>query len=140
MRNLYLVCLCLILFAACEREAHTPTSPISDTFDPAGATLLASGMFVGSGGYTVTGTASVYEKDGTRTLVLDPYSSSNGPDLRVYLSRDEQANSALNLGFLKSTTGKQSYAIPGNANIAEFLYVHIWCQQFSVQFGRAALD
>lgn len=130
----------LILFCACQPEENTPTQPINDTFDPDGATLIASGVFMGSGGYTVMGTASIYEKSGTKTLVLDPYSSSNGPDLRVYLSRDENANSALNLGFLKSTTGKQSYTIPGNPDIAEFSHVHIWCQQFSVPFGRAAID
>lgn len=131
----------LILFlTACTAEENTPTKPINDAFDTDGATLIFSGMFMGSGGYTVTGKASVYEKDGVKTLVLDPYSSSNGPDLRVYLSRDENANSALNLGFLKSTTGKQSYTIPGNPDIADFSHVHIWCQQFSVPFGRAALD
>ncbi len=130
----------ILFLAACAAEENTPTKPIDDTFDPDGASLIVSGMFMSSGGYTVTGTASVYEKDGVKTLVLDPYSSSNGPDLRVYLSRDENANSALNLGFLKSTTGKQSYTIPGNPDIAEFSHVHIWCQQFSVQFGRATLE
>lgn len=138
MKNIFIFF--LILFCACQPEENTPTQPINDTFDPDGATLIASGVFMGSGGYTVMGTATVYEKDGAKTLVLDPYSSSNGPDLRVYLSRDENANSALNLGFLKSTTGKQSYTIPGNPDIAEFSHVHIWCQQFSVQFGRAPLD
>ena len=138
MKNCFIFC--LMVFCACEPEENTPTQPINDTFDPDGATLITSGMFMGSGGYTVMGTATIYEKNGAKTLVLDPYNSSNGPDLRVYLSRDENANSALNLGLLKSTTGKQSYAIPGNPDIAEFSHVHIWCQQFSVQFGRAPLD
>lgn len=138
MKNILMIL--FILVWACQPEENTPTKPINDTFDPDGATLIASGVFMGSGGYSVMGTASIYEKNGTKTLLLDPYSSSNGPDLRVYLSRDENANSALNLGFLKSTTGKQSYTIPGNPDISEFSHVHIWCQQFSVQFGRAPLD
>jgi hypothetical protein len=75
-----------------------------------------------------------------KVLLLDPFSSQNGPDLRVYLSKDASGGSFINLGRLKSTTGKQSYDIPGNPNLDEYSYVLIWCQQFSVGFGRAMID
>lgn len=129
----------VLVLAACSEEENTPTQPIDDNFDPTGATMLKSEPLMGSGGYTVTGTVSIYEKNGEKILVLDPFSSSNGPDLRVYLSRDANANSFLNLGLLKSVTGKQSYSIPGNPSIDEFTHVLIWCQQFSVKFGGAEL-
>jgi len=139
MKNFLLLSAALVLFA-CDADENTPTQPIDDDFDPIGATLIKDGMFVSAGGYTVTGTASIFEKNGNLFVVLDPYSSSNGPDLRVYLSRNETATSFVNLGLLKSTMGKQSYAVPVSVNINEFSHVHIWCQQFSVQFGRAMLN
>jgi hypothetical protein len=139
VKNFLLLGVALVLLA-CDADENTPTQPINDDFDPIGATLVQDGMFVSAGGYTVIGTASIYEKNSSLFLVLDPYSSSNGPDLRVYLSRNEGATSFVNLGLLKSTMGKQSYAIPAGVNITEFSHVHIWCQQFSVQFGRAMLN
>lgn len=137
MKSIVILLLSVVFVSSCSEDENTPTAPINDTFDPTGATLIKDGMFVGAGGYAVSGTATLYEKDGKKYLVLDPFSSSNGPDLRVYLSTDANASSFLNLGLLKSVTGKQSYVIPGNPNLANYTYVHIWCQEFSVQFGRA---
>lgn len=125
---------------ACNVEENTPAQMIDDDFDITGASLLKEGIFMGVGGHSVSGTASIYEKGGKHYLLLDPYQSQNGPDLRVYLSRNESATSFVSLGLLKATTGKQSYAIPAGLNISEFSHVHIWCQQFSVEFGRAPLD
>ena len=129
----------VFILIACSEENNTPTGPIVDNFDPSGATLLKSGSFIGSGGYTVKGTASLYEKKGKKVLVLDPFNSSNGPDLRLYLSRDANANSFISLGLLKSTVGKQSYTVPGNPDIMESMHALIWCQQFSVKFGGSEL-
>jgi len=140
MKKRYLIIGLIIIFVSCaEDENNTPTKPIDDTFDPTGATLIKEGMLMGSGGYTVMGTATIYLKDGVNVLVLDPFSSSNGPDLRVYLSRDVSASSFLNLGMLKSIMGKQTYVIPGNPDFTEFTHVHVYCQQFSVSFGKAEI-
>jgi hypothetical protein len=72
--------------------------------------------------------------------LLDPFSSQNGPDLRVYLSKDANASSYISMGKLKSTTGKQSYEVPGNPDVADYKYIMIWCEQFTVVFGRAELQ
>lgn len=128
----------LVLLLACGPEDATPTAPANDTFDPTGQTLLRQGSFTSSGSYTVTGTAAIYQDgNGNRTLVLDNFSSSNGPDLRVYLATTVQATSFVNLGFLKSTSGRQTYAIPAGTNVAEMRFALVWCQRFSVRFGSA---
>jgi len=125
---------------ACEEENNTPTKSINDDFDPLTAMKLKMGDFTGVGGHSVSGMAATYDDNGSKILLLEPLNSQNGPDLRVYLSKDQNAGSYINLGELKSTTGKQSYSIPGNPNLDEYPYVVIWCQEFSVGFGRAQLQ
>jgi Electron transfer DM13 len=131
------IVLLVIALISCQEENNTPTTPVNNTFDINNATLLKQGMLMGIGGHTVSGTASIYEQEGKKYVVLDPYSSQNGPDLKVYLSTTVNASSYINLGALKSITGTQVYAVPGNPDLDEYPYVHIWCEQFSVEFGRA---
>lgn len=135
-------CFILLLAAivSCEVEQNTPVKPADDVFDEATATVIKQGMLMGIGGHTASGTATIYDNDGKKFVVLDPYTSQNGPDLKVYLSKNVNATSYLNLGPLKSTMGKQVYAVPGNPDIGQYLYVHIWCEQYSVEFGRAEMQ
>jgi hypothetical protein len=130
----------LMLQLACTAENATPTAPAPvPTFDPTNATLLKSGNLEGIG-HTVSGTASLYESEGIVYVLLDPFSSQNGPDLKVYLSTDVNASNYISLGKLKSTAGTQAYPVPGMPAVANYTYVHIWCEQFSVVFGRAAIN
>lgn len=134
------VILMFCMFLSCEEENNTPTKPVDDNFDPTMATKLKMGSFVNVGGHTVSGMASTYDDNGIKVVLLDPFTSQNGPDLKVYLSKDANASAYINLGNLKSTAGKQSYNIPGNPNLDEYPYVLVWCQQFSVGFGRAEIQ
>lgn len=129
----------LIVFTAiaCSKNDATPSVPASDTFDETKATLLREGTLVGNMSYAVAGKAKIFDDSGKKVLLLDNFTSSNGPDLRVYLSTTEDAAAFINLGKLKSTTGKQSYEIPGQPDFTRYKFVLIWCQQFSVQFGRS---
>jgi hypothetical protein len=131
--------LLITFLSGCEVEENTPKKPIDDDFDSEAATLIKEGVLIGIGGHTASGTAGLYDDNGQKFVVLDPYESQNGPDLKVYLSKNQGASSYINLGPLKSVTDKQAYAVPGNPNISEYTYVHIWCEQFSVEFGRAEL-
>lgn len=124
--------------ASCKEETVTPSNPVTDDFDVSQATLIKNGALVGVG-HNVSGTAALYEWSGKKTVLLDPFSSQNGPDLKVYLSKDENATEYINLGAMKSTTGKQSYEVPGNPDVTDYKFVLIWCQQFSVLFGKAEL-
>lgn len=126
------------LLIACQEENATPTKPIDDGFNTTTATLIRGGMFIGVG-HSVSGTAAIYEKDAKYYVVLEPFTSQNGPDLKIYLSKDQTIDSYLNLGAMKSTMGKQSYLIPDNVAIADYDHVLVWCQQFSVLFGKAEM-
>lgn len=139
MKKLLFVLL-LIATVSCAIEENTPVKLADDMFDETTATVLKQGTLIGIGGHTANGTATLYDSDGKKFVVLDPYMSQNGPDLKIYLSKDVNASSYLNLGALKSTMGKQVYAVPGNPNITQYPYVHIWCEQYSVEFGRAEMQ
>ena len=114
----------------------------------AGPVELALGEFA-SLEHTTTGTALVLElDDGRRFLRLQDLETSNGPDLRVYLSSvpasddwyvydDEEF---VDLGGLKGNLGSSNYAIPANVNLADFETAVVWCRRFSVGFGVAPLD
>lgn len=134
--NILLMIIFSMLLLSCEEKDATPTTPVGDTFDPATATLIKQGMLEGIG-HTVSGTVSVYTQNTNGVILLDPFMSQNGPDLKVYLSEDINATKYISLGKLKSTNGKQSYQVPTGVDLSKYKYVHIWCEAFTVVFGRA---
>jgi hypothetical protein len=141
MKTLLSIFAIMICISCNEDENNTPTAPVDDPFDPMGmqVTLLKQGTLTGVG-HTVSGTVKVYDDSGKKVVVLDPFSSQNGPDLKVYLSTDENATQYINLAALKSTTGKQSYDVTGMPDLDQYKFVLIWCQEFSVLFGKAELQ
>lgn len=130
--------LILILTCGCTADNVTPTGAIDDPFDTTQATLIKKGTMMGIG-HTVSGVAAVYQQGANLVVLLEPYSSQSGPDLKVYLSKDANASEYIRLGNLKSTSGKQSYAVPGTPDISQYNFVHIWCEQYTVVFGQAEI-
>lgn len=141
MKKIIILLLVVFSISCSEEENNTPTQPVDDPFDPMemDVTLLKQGTMMGVG-HTVSGTVKVYDGDGKKVVVFDPFESQNGPDLKVYLSTDENATKYVSLGALKSTTGKQSYDVDGMPDLAEYKFVLVWCQEFSVLFGKAELQ
>lgn len=141
MKTLLSIFVILISISCNEEDNNTPTVPVDDPFDPMEmqVTLLKQGTLTGVG-HTVSGTVKVYDDAGKKVVVLDPFSTQNGPDLKVYLSTDQNATQYINLGALKSTTGKQSYDVTGMPDLDQYKFVLVWCQQFSVLFGKAELQ
>jgi cytoskeletal protein RodZ len=130
-----------------EAEEAAPPSDATVEAEPTGPVALASGSFSSRNRYTVTGTATVFElEDGTRTLRLEDFESTNGPDLFVYLTVADEADSDpalggefVDLGVLRGNIGNQNYAIPDDVDLDRFDTVVIWCRRFSSSFGAADL-
>ena len=108
---------------------------------------LASGLFH-SGAHETKGTAAVFQlADGKKTLRLTDFTTSNGPDLHVYLVAADDAKDSdavtkagfVDLGSLKGNIGDQNYDLPANTDLAKYRAVTIWCKRFSVNFGTAPL-
>jgi hypothetical protein len=110
-------------------------------------TALVTGAF-NSVAHETRGKATIYRlTDGTRVLRLTEFTTSNGPDVRVYLvaapdaADDETVKKAgfVELGKLKGTDGDQNYDVPAGLDLSKYRAVTIWCRRFSVNFGTAPL-
>lgn len=112
-----------------------------------GLTAFTQGNFK-SLAHATTGLASVYQlADGRRTLRLTQFETSNGPDVRVYLTAGEieKGNDAIreagfvDLGSMKGNKGDQNYEIPPEVDLNKYKHVTIWCRRFGVNFATAPL-
>ncbi|MCY0944298.1 MULTISPECIES: DM13 domain-containing protein [Streptomyces] len=124
--------------------AAAPTGPAAST------ATLAGGTFT-SHEHATTGKAALIRlPDGSHTLRLEGLETSDGPDLRVWLTdapvlegvagwRVFDDGAHVSLGKLKGNKGDQNYAIPADVNLAAYTSVTIWCDRFDVSFGAAAL-
>jgi hypothetical protein len=113
----------------------------------AASNKLATGQFH-SGAHETKGNAAVLQlADGKKTLRLTDFTTSNGPDLHVYLVAANDAKDSdavtkagfVDLGSLKGNIGDQNYDLPANTDLAKYRAVTIWCKRFSVNFGTAPL-
>jgi Electron transfer DM13 len=94
------------------------------------------------------GTATIFQTgDGTHILRLTNFSTSNGPDVHVYMVAADDAKDVatvenagfIDLGVIKGNIGDQNYSLGSDLDLAKYRAVSIWCKRFSVNFGAAAL-
>jgi hypothetical protein len=134
-----------------DRSPAATSSPATEGNPaPSGNQILATGAFV-SHEHETTGTAQIVRlADGRRQLVLRDLDTSNGPDLRVWLTDQPVIDGKagwrvfddgewVELARLKGNRGDQAYEIPPSMNLADARSVSIWCKRFAVSFGAAAL-
>lgn len=119
------------------------------TTTPPGPVLLAEGEFV-SQEHATSGAAQLIEQpDGSIVLSIADLDTSNGPDLRVWLT-DQPVDPDdwfvfddgyhVELGALKGNLGDQVYEVPADVDLDRVGSVSVWCARFSVSFGAAALE
>ncbi|MFJ8047430.1 DM13 domain-containing protein [Streptomyces luteogriseus] len=88
--------------------------------------------------------------DGSHVVRLEDLDTSNGPDLRVWLTdapvKEGRAGwhvfddgAYVSLGKLKGNKGSQNYVLPADVDPSRFTSVTIWCDRFDVSFGAAEL-
>ena len=108
---------------------------------------LVSGQFY-SILHPTAGTATISQMgDGSRLLRLTSFSTSNGPDVHVYMVAADDAKDVatvetagfVDLGVIKGNIGDQNYTVGSDLDLAKYRAVSIWCKRFSVNFGAAAL-
>ena len=129
-------------------ESGSPT--VKPTPSPTPPVVLAQGTFI-SHEHQTTGTAKIIKlADGSRILRLENLSTSNGPQVEVWLSdqpviegRDGwfvfKDGNHLSLGPIKGNRGNQNYPIPDSVNLNDYSAVTLWCARFYVSFGAAEL-
>lgn len=109
-------------------------------------TLLSQGTFASLAHHT-EGSASLYKQDQKFVLRLMNFSTSNGPDVHVYVTPGAGTDNAaikngkfLDLGVLKGNIGDQNYTLPASFDPAQYQGVSIWCKRFNVNFAGASLS
>ncbi|BCB81523.1 DM13 domain-containing protein [Phytohabitans flavus] len=122
----------------------------SQSAAPDGPTVVRQGTFI-THEHQTTGTARIIRNaDGSHRLELVALDTSNGPDLRVWLSDQPVKEGTagwrvfddgqwVELGRLKGNKGDQAYAIPAGTDLDRLGSVSIWCKRFAVSFGASTL-
>lgn len=115
--------------------------------DASAPVALATGKFHGVH-HETEGLATVYRlADGKRVVRFTNFSTSNGPDVRIYLvAAPDAADNAtvqsagfVELGPMKGNQGDQNYDIPAGVDLSKYRAVTIWCKRFGVNFATAPL-
>ena len=136
--------------APISTHSSSTTPPTVSVQRSAAPKILLTGKLI-THEHETSGTVAVLElPDGSRVLRLENLDTSDGPDLKVWLSDartvagragwhvfdDGQYRS---LGSLKGNHGNQNYPIPTDVKLEDFRSVVIWCDRFNVSFGAARL-
>ncbi len=135
------LCFLVLCFggSACTKQNATPTEALMENIDPT-SSFNMKGKFENGPFGSVSGKAYLSISSNQKSLVLENISSSNGPDLHVYLSKEIQPINFIDLGKLKSINGTQVYTIDSNVNIQDFKFALVHCQQFNHLFGSANIQ
>jgi hypothetical protein len=126
-----------------------PSSTAAPTISNTPATL-ARGTFVSHEHDTRGSVALLRLADGSRVLRLEGLDTSDGPDLKVWLTDAPVVSGStgwhvfddgkyVSLGDLKGNKGNQNYAVPPDLDLTGYRSVSIWCDRFNVSFGAAEL-
>jgi electron transfer DM13 len=123
-----------------------PAPPADEQPDVPLAGVVASGSFRSLEHGTSGKVLLIRGSDGTVTLRLEDLDTSNGPDLRVFLSEVPASDDwhaygerFVDLGALKGNRGNQNYSVPAGTDLSKYRSAVIWCRRFKVGFGVAGL-
>ncbi|MBI4942302.1 MAG: DM13 domain-containing protein, partial [Actinobacteria bacterium] len=124
--------------------APAPAAPGSPS--AAGPQVVAAGDLVSLAHETSGRVTLVALPDGGHAVRIEDLATSDGPDLRVWLSakaladvEDAGEGRWLELGPLRGTRGALTYPVPAGTDVSQFASLVIWCKRFSVGFGAAPL-
>ncbi len=136
-KNIVVLFCGLFFLASCKK--NTPPTFVNEIL-PSATTTLASGIFVSSA-HTTSGTVKIVKDSvNRRFLVFENFKTDGGPDLRTWVSPNNDGSNSQELGFLKATAGNFSYELDPSFNYTTNNHVLIWCRQFAVLFGYAVLN
>lgn len=103
-------------------------------------TLAKSGTFKGLSKHVTTGGVSIVQTENGYIAVLENNFSLDGaPAPTLGFGKDGKFDQATEFTKLASTKGAQVYSIPSSINPADFNEFYVWCADFTVPLGVAAL-
>ena len=141
MRNVIIIFVIITtaFFSSCKKASTETLDQVINPMDTT-AILVYGGTFSSGPSGTVTGRAKIYFKEGKYILALENFLTTNGPDLKVYLSKEMFPVNFIKLGDLQSTNGNQLYNITGNPDFTAYKYALIHCEKYNHLYGYAELN
>lgn len=135
--NTLLILFLSIAVVACKKSA---LDYVNEDIPAPGGVMLTKGNFMRSS-HPTSGTARIVKDSSNRTfLIFENFSTDNGPDLRVWLSKNTSAAEYKEVGRLTAVSGNFSYELAANIDPTVYNHVLVWCEDFSVLFGYAILQ
>ncbi len=108
---------------------------------PVAAGPLGEGMFSGASNHITSGSVTVTKQGGRYVIELGGNFSFDGaPDPYVALGKGKKPLEGGVIAVLKSKKGAQRYAVDASAALDGANQVIIWCKQYSVHLGFAAIE
>ena len=138
MRNHIIISALLsLLFISCKKEGIY-TQTMNQTLSNENSVVLRQGALMATSGISVEGIAEIRQSGELTFVQLTNFSISDGPDLKVYLSKSDSPTDFVNLGSLQYSGG--IYMIPEDILDTDYDYVLIHCQQYDHLFAIANLQ
>jgi Electron transfer DM13 len=141
MKTKILFIFCVLLLISCEVQGDLTKTIINSNqqIDPIETDqIISQGTFTATSGINVNGsTKIIIDVNNIKKVVLNDFTISSGPDLKVYLSKSNTPSEFINLGSLGNST---VFNIPENVNLSDYSYVLIHCQQYNHLFAIAQLN
>ena len=115
-------------------------APATTTVAFADGQVRSSGQFSGLSDHITTGDVTIVEGTGGTQIILgENFSLDGAPDPKVGLGKGGEYDPTTAVHALASNTGEQVYLLPASINVADYDEVYIWCGEFEVGLGVAAL-
>ncbi len=103
--------------------------------------IVAEGTFAGASGHDTRGAVTIQRtEDGLVVILGEDFFHDGAPDPRVGLGVDGAYDEASDMGALEQLAGTQTYVVPDGVEADAYDEVYIWCRQYSVPLGVAAIE
>jgi hypothetical protein len=96
-------------------------------------------MLSGSEGHHAAGKVYFSNSMGKQMLVLSDIDIEKVPDGHVYLAKDGDRSTGIDLGVLKQFDGTVSFVLPAGTKPEHYNSVIIYCKRYHVEIGHAKL-
>lgn len=119
-------------------QAMSTTAPSAMSMTAAAPAVSMTGTFAGLNGKKVAGSATV----SGGSVALTGYSSDEGPDLHLYLTKgttEADVKAGVRLGAIDYNAATQSFTLPAGVSADSYRYLVVHCDKALAVFGAAEL-
>ncbi|MBL0135579.1 MAG: DM13 domain-containing protein [Chitinophagaceae bacterium] len=139
MKYCLLFAIVIGLFSCTKTGTPEKAVEVPPVLDTTVSKILYTGQFIAGPYGNAMGSVKILDSIGVLSLRIDGFSVNSGPDLKIYLSKEQQPLNFLRLGSLKGLSGDQQYSIINRPDFMEYRYVLIHCEKYNHLFGSALL-